>query len=149
MKNELRNLDTTGKVEKTAVYTDIEMVRMTDKVLQWHKEKLAELAPKAAVYDKIADSSGLKTIQEVAAIFNIGSKTFFDNLRRDGILYVTGGTNLPKREHIEAGRFKVVEEPFKIGQITNVYSRIFVTPKGELWLAQKYGNSNSHLLIEG
>ena len=67
---------------------------------------------------------------------NIGSNTLFAVLRDKGILFRDGGSNLPKREHIEAGRFIVVEEPYRICGEDRVYSRTRVTPKGELWLAQ-------------
>ena len=99
-------------------------------------DQIDKLLPKANVYDRIADASGTKSIQEVAAQMNIGSNTLFAILRGKGILFREGSSNLPKREHIEAGRFIVVEEPYRVSGEDRVYSRTRVTPKGELWLAQ-------------
>ena len=132
------------------VTTEVEMSEMTVKVISYHIEKSKRLEaekaalldekrvmlPKAKVYDRIADASGTKSIQEVAAQMNIGSNTLFAVLRDKGILFREGSSNLPKREHIEAGRFIVVEEPFRVSGEDRVYSRTRVTPKGELWLAQ-------------
>ena len=98
--------------------------------------KITLLLPKAQVYDRIADAKGHKSVQEVAAILGFGSTTFFSILRDKGILYKTNGTNLPKREHIEAGRFIVIEEPYTRNGEEHAYSRTFVTPKGEIWLAK-------------
>lgn len=98
--------------------------------------KITLLLPKAQVYDRIADAKGYKSIQEVAAILGFGSTTFFSILRDKGILYKTNGTNLPKRDHIEAGRFIVIEEPYPRNGEEHTYSRTFVTPKGEIWLAK-------------
>lgn len=75
---------------------------------------------------------------QTAAVLNIGVNTLFSILRGDEIFYYdSNGINLPKREHIEADRFRVIEEPYKRGGVDHVYSKIMVTPKGELWLAKK------------
>lgn len=128
-------------IRKTGSYTNPKFV-----VPQTYPEALrlaANLAeenetmrPKALIHDRIADAKGYKTIREVAAILNIGANTLFALLRDMGILYRENTTNLPKREHIEAGRFIVIEEPFQKGSETCVYSKVLVTPKGELWLAK-------------
>lgn len=90
-----------------------------------------------SVVNRIADSTGLKTIQEVADVLGYGSKTFFAMLRGYGILYTTNGVNLPKREYINAGYFEVKEEPYERYGKTFLYSRIYVTSKGLLWLEKK------------
>lgn len=138
------------------VTTDKEMSEMTLKVLQYHIEKSANLEaknktltienetmrPKAIIHDKIANAEGLKTMAQTAAVLNIGVNTLFSILRGDGIFYYdSNGINLPYREHIEADRFRVIEEPYKRGGVDHVYSKIMVTPKGEIWLANKFATN--------
>ena len=131
-----------------AASTRLDMIQKTADVIAWLSAESASLrkeldekntalaiaAPKVLTYDRIADSKGLKSIQEVADILGMGSNTLFSILRDKGILYRTNGVNLPKREHIEAGRFEVKEEPYTRAGESLTYSRVFVTPKGELWL---------------
>ena len=92
------------------------------------------MKPKAEVYDRISNAEGLKSVAEVAAILGYGSNTLFSILRDRKIFYRLDGNNLPMREHIVSGRFIVREEPYDKGGEAHTYSRIFVTPKGLLWL---------------
>jgi phage antirepressor YoqD-like protein len=120
------------------------MMMMAKQVAEWQelriqelKKELEESKPKAIVYDRIADSTGLKTIQEIANILGIGVNTFFKMLRDDGIFYKTNGINLPKAKYKKY--FIMREEPYMHGENSQVYTRIFVNAEGELWLARKYG----------
>lgn len=45
------------------------------------ERQLTEQAPKVATYNRIANATGLKSMQEVAKILHIGSKTLFAILR--------------------------------------------------------------------
>lgn len=101
------------------------------------RAKLEEQAPKVEVFDRIADSSGLKSMQEVAKILKIGVNTLFALLRDAGIFYRSNGVNVPHDEHIRRGRFEVKEEPFMRDGKPCAYTRIFVTEKGLVWLARK------------
>ena len=106
--------------------------------IEAQKEKIALDAPKVDTYNRIANSKGLKTMQEVAAELNIGTNTLFATLRGLGILWRDRhGTNLPKREYIERGYFEVKEEPYKKNGKDIVYSRIYTTAKGLLWLEKQ------------
>lgn len=122
------NLASTGKV------TALEMKRKAAEVMAWLMEENEIMRPKAEAYDRIADASGLKTIQEVAGILGYGSNTLFAILQGRGILYKTNGINLPAREHLECNRFELKEEPYKRNGEDFTYTRVFVTPKGMLWL---------------
>lgn len=137
-----RDLTLKSKLENTN--SDLEMMLMDKKVSEWKTSKIQELQsqldiaiPKAIVYDKIADSTGLKTIQEIANILGIGVNIFFRMLRDDGIFYKTNGVNLPKSEYKKY--FIMREEPYMHGENSKVYTRIFANAEGELWLARKYG----------
>lgn len=139
-----RDLTLKSKVDSALTALDIE--EMTIKVLAYHKAEverlraeLAEAKPKVEVYEKISDSSGLKSLQEVAKILGYGPKQFFKKLRDEHILYMDNGVNLPYQEFIDNGIFVVREEPYVAGGESRVYSRIFVTGKGELWLTRKIG----------
>ena len=101
------------------------------------RAKLEEQAPKVEVFDRIADSSGLKSMQEVAKILKIGVNTLFALLRDAGVFYRSNGVNVPHDEHIRRGRFEVKEEPFMRDGKPCAYTRIFVTEKGLVWLARK------------
>lgn len=92
-----------------------------------------------AVVNRIASSNGLKTIQETADILGYGSSTYFDLLRGKGIIFKDKKTqtNLPKREYLDSGYFEVKEEPYERNGKTFLYTRIFVTAKGLLWLEKK------------
>ena len=90
-----------------------------------------------SVVNRIASSNGLKTVKEVADILGYGEKSYFSLLRGEGILFRDNGINLPKREYIDRGYFEVKEEPYERNGATFVYSRIYVTAKGLLWLEKK------------
>lgn len=114
------------------------------------RAKLEEQAPKVEVFDRIADSSGLKSMQEVAKILKIGVNTLFALLRDAGIFYRSNGVNVPHDEHIRRGRFEVKEEPFMRDGKPCAYTRIFVTEKGLVWLAKKIvDNSENKIAKEG
>ena len=101
------------------------------------KQRLAEQQPMVEGYNRISDSTGLKTVKEVADILGYGEKSYFSLLRGEGIFFRDNGINLPKREYIDRGYFEVKEEPYERNGATFVYSRIYVTAKGLLWLEKK------------
>lgn len=101
------------------------------------KQQIAEQKPKVDSYNRISNSTGLKTIQEVADILGYGSKTYFSLLRGEKILFLTNGINLPKREYIDSGYFEVKEVPYERNGQSCLYSKVYVTAKGLLWLEKK------------
>jgi phage antirepressor YoqD-like protein len=136
-------LPTTSVVGAT---TDLEMIEQGARFAAWAVAKireqeaaLAEAKPKVEVYEKISDSTGLKSLQEMAKILGYGPNDFFKLLRTEGILYKNNGINLPYQEYIDKGFFVVREEPYMAGSESRVYSRVFVTGNGEIWLTRKIG----------
>ena len=101
------------------------------------KQQIAEQKPKVDSYNRISNSTGLKTIQEVADILGYGSKTYFSLLRGEKILFLTNGINLPKREYIDSGYFEVKEVPYERNGQSCLYSKVYVTAKGLLWHEKK------------
>lgn len=105
--------------------------------IEAQKKKIALDAPKVDTYNRIANSKGLKTMQEAAKILKIGSNTLFSVLRDKGVFYRSNGVNLPAEKYIKQGLFEVKEEPYKRDNKDFVYTRVFATAKGLLWLEKK------------
>ena len=123
------------------VSTDTEMMMNIQRDFAWLVQKNKELQAKADCFDRIGNSNGWKTVNEVASLLGYGEKTFFAMLRGMGIFYYVNNcgskVNMPKREYIERGYFKTVEQPFEINGINHLYTKIYVSAKGELWLENK------------
>ena len=123
------------------VSTDTEMMMNIQRDFAWLVQKNKELQAKADCFDRIGNSNGWKTVNEVASLLGYGEKTFFAMLRGMGIFYYVNNcgskVNMTKREYIERGYFKTVEQPFEINGINHLYTKIYVSAKGELWLENK------------
>lgn len=123
------------------VTTDTEMMMNIQRDFAWLVQKNKELQAKADSFDRIGNSNGWKTVNEVASLLGYGEKTFFAMLRGMGIFYYVNNcgskVNMPKREYIERGYFKTVEQPFEKNGINHLYTKIYVSAKGELWLENK------------
>lgn len=107
------------------------------------RAKNAEMQPKAIVYDKICNADGLKSVEQVASNLGWGKNNFFALMRGMGIFFYSSKdadgrkVNLPKREYVERGYFVTKEEPYTRGDKDLLYTKIYVTGKGETWLANK------------
>lgn len=107
------------------------------------RAKNAEMQPKAIVYDKICNADGLKSVEQVASNLGWGKNNFFALMRGMGIFFYSSKdadgrkVNLPKREYVERGYFVTKEEPYTRGDKDRLYTKIYVTGKGETWLANK------------
>ena len=115
--------------------------------IEAQKEKIALDAPKVETYNRIANATGLKTMQEAAKLFGIGSKTLFAVLRDRGIFYKTNGVNLPAAKYLKQGLFEVKEEPYKRDNKDFVYTRVFATAKGLLWLEKQIARDFMRMTI--
>lgn len=89
------------------------------------------LTPRALGFDAIGDAVGLHSMDEAAKILGTGPIKLFALLREKNILK---HNNLPYQEHIDAGRFKVIEKPYNHNGEQKLYARTFVTGKGLTWL---------------
>lgn len=136
------------------VATDIEILANASKAFsdlqELYKRKEAEYKaiieeqkPKALVYDKICNADGLKSVEQVASNLGWGKNNFFALMRGMGIFFYSSKDadgrkiNLPKREYVERGYFVTKEEPYTRGDKDRLYTKIYVTGKGETWLANK------------
>ncbi len=151
IKLEIQKHHNLGSRQVDTVNTRLEMMQNIQRDMQWlisfneelrkenelQKQQIAEQKPKVDSYNRISNSTGLKTIQEVADILGYGSKTYFSLLRGEKILFLTNGINLPKREYIDSGYFEVKEVPYERNGQSCLYSKVYVTAKGLLWLEKK------------
>lgn len=106
-------LASSGKV----IITDIEMRQKAAEVMAWLlrdnealKVKNAELEPKAAFFDQVADSKTALQMRDVAATLNIegvGRNKLFEILRQKKIL---DDHNIPYRTYQDRGYFRVIEQ---------------------------------------
>lgn len=109
----------------------------------------AVLRPKAALTDRISTADGLRSVQAVAKTLGYGPNRFFALLRGYGIFYRRDGVNLPKQCFVDRGYFRTREQPYHDGETTQLYTRIFVTGKGELWLAKRFNDERERLASSG
>lgn len=116
--------------------------------IEQQERMLLEQAPKVAVYDRICEASGLKTMREVAKNLGMGSRTLFSILRDNKVLYLDNGVNLPMQKYIESGYFVTREELFSRDGKNMVYTRIYITAKGEIWLAKNIKNKEKVIKTE-
>lgn len=91
-------------------------------------------APKVIACDRLLDSSDSLDFMSFSKIIGIGRSRLFSTLRDRGILLAN---NTPYQRYIDRGYFKVVESTFNKGNRTAIYSKTTITPKGQVWLANK------------
>ena len=101
------------------------------KKIEIQTRQIEELAPKASVYDRISDTTNLKSMNDVAKVLGFGRNTLFEILRKRHILMEN---NLPYQTYITQGYFEVKTRP--IPGINKDQSTTYVTGKGEVWLAK-------------
>lgn len=112
------------------------------------------MQPKADVYDKICNSETLKPVDQVASNLGYGKNNFFALMRGMGIFYYSTkdaegkSINLPKQEYKDRGYFVTKEEPYNRGDKECLYTKIYVTGKGETWLAQKLNEETADAFIQ-
>jgi len=115
----------------TAITTDLEMRQKAAEVMAWLmrdnealKAKNAELEPKAAFFDQVADSKDAIAMREAAAVLNIpgmGRTNLCKTLREKGVL---DSSNVPYRRFQDAGYFRVIETSY-----TDAYGESHVNTK--------------------
>ena len=91
-------------------------------------------APKVIACDRLLDSSDSLDFMAFSKIIGIGRSKLFSTLRDIGILLAN---NTPYQRYIDRGYFKVVESTFSKGNKISLYSKTTITPKGQVWLANK------------
>jgi anti-repressor protein len=110
----------------------------TERVVMLEAENRS-LRPKAEFHDAVVASTNCQTIQQVAKVFGTGPNRLFNFLRSQRMLT---RQNLPMQEHVDAGRFRVVEGHFKDKHgDRQTYTRTLVTGKGIAYIQRKLTHS--------
>ena len=92
-------------------------------------------APKVQFHDAVTEATNCQSIQEVAKILDVGPNRFFKVLRDEGLLM---RNNLPYQEHIDAGRFRVIEGQYTDNRgESHTYSRTLVTGRGFAFIQKR------------
>lgn len=113
-------------------------LRIAEAQLEAAKVKVAELAPKAAYYDRVTESAGSSGIRDTAKLFGMKLNEFTDYLVEKGYCYRNGKNVLmPRSDKQWAGMFEVCEYMQKtpMGTRTRIYT--VITPKGRAILAKR------------
>lgn len=104
-------------------------------ICQEQQAQLAAAAPKVAFAEAVGSSDDLQSIGQVAKVCGTGERRLFAFLRENGVLMVN---NLPFQHHLDAGRFKVVEKPWKDAEGNNrLRLQTMVTGKGVTFIQQR------------
>lgn len=113
-RNDLDNV-----VQLPNVNTDLEMMILDAKVMEWKTRKIEELQkqladaqPKIAFHDAVTGSKDTIDIGEAAkvlAIKGIGRNNLFEILRNNGTLM---SNNQPYQKYIDAGYFRTIESSY-------------------------------------
>lgn len=104
-------------------------------VVQEQHDQLKAQAPKVAFAEAVGAAPDLQSIGDVAKALGTGERRLFAFMRDNGILMVN---NLPFQAHIEAGRFRVVEKPWKDAEgADRIRLQTMVTGKGVTFLQQR------------
>lgn len=104
-------------------------------IVQEQQAKLTAQEPKVKFADAVGESSDLQPVSGVAKALGTGARRLFTFMRDNGILMVN---NLPFQHHLDAGRFKVVEKPWKDTEGNNrLRLQTMVTGKGITFLQQR------------
>lgn len=123
------------------------MLRAAADAIESRDKQISILAPKAEVHDRIADSTGRKSVAEMAQILGTGQKRLFKFMRDSGILTEH---NRPYQSHIDTGRLIVRDTVRMINNHAVAFPQVFFTGKGEVWIAEVFGSiANANRLLGG
>jgi len=132
---------------KVAVASDaqsiVALLRTAADEIDKRDKQIAVLAPKAEIHDQIAEAGNAKTVAQVAQVLGTGQKRLFKFMRDSGIL---NEHNRPYQEHVDTKRLIVRETTVRIGEQIVTHPQVFITGKGELWLAGLMNPVASRLL---
>lgn len=104
-------------------------------IVQEQQAKLTAQEPKVKFAEAVGASNDLQPVSGVAKALGTGARRLFAFMRANGILMVN---NLPFQQHLDAGRFKVVEKPWKDTEGNDrLRLQTMVTGKGITFLQQR------------
>jgi phage antirepressor YoqD-like protein len=127
-----QELETQSALPKNYVEA-LEKLLDTVKYNQQLEAENIELAPKAAITDRINNAEGLHDMNAAAKILGTGRTRLFELLRKEHILM---DSNRPYQTFVDRGYFVVKEHPY--GGKNKVYAQTFVTGKGMVFLTKSF-----------
>lgn len=137
--------DLTAAVERMTTMQWVDLATGLTRRAELAEAKVAELEPKADQWDAFADAHGTYDLNAVAKILGTGRQRLMRQLRDDKVLTLS---NLPRQEHVDAGRFEVKTSSWTRPDGEQQVSRSTrVTPKGLDWLSKRYAQPGKLVAI--
>jgi len=106
------------------------------KTLEEKNLQIAEIKPKADIWDMAMGSDRLEEMSSVAKILNfkdMGRNKLFEYLRDRNVLRYN---NEPYQRYVDSGCFKIIEQIVKTGTYTIINNKTMVTQKGLDYIAK-------------
>lgn len=113
----------------------------TEKVLAL-EATIEQQAPAVAFHEAVAQADNAQPLREVAKVLGVGEGRLRDFLRKSGI-YMKSAP-LPLQEHVDAGRFRVVERVVDKGDFKRNYAVALVTGRGLQYLQKRLADAGVH-----
>lgn len=112
------------------------VIEAYQKSLEEKRLQIAEMKPKAEMYDMVMGSEDLREMSAVAKELNflgMGRNNLFEYLKRKDVLRYN---NEPYQHHVNSGYFKVIEQSYQAGDCVRINRKTMCTSKGIQYIAK-------------